>query len=114
MPSPTDWITAVATSLLAFMAIFTWIGTFKIFHRSSQNDEEILFPHSSLSGEEIFKLRKRVKELEDWKLQTRVKGLEDLGLPTRVKKLEDLNLVYTKAFEDIAKLIGTPTETDES
>lgn len=53
MASATDWITAIATLLLAFTAIITWIGTLKFFHHSKENDEEIR------------ELQNRVRKLEE-------------------------------------------------
>ena len=101
MASAPDWITAIATSVLALMAFFTLVSMFILLPRPSRNDREIPLPHSSQNDEEIGKLLKRVKGLEG-------------QLEKQVKRLDDRNQVHYEMIETMGRILLGETEADES
>lgn len=101
MASAPDWITAIATMVLAFMAFATLISMFILSPRHSRDDKEIPLPHSSHNDEEIGKLLRRVKGLED-------------QLEKQVKRLDDENRVHYEMIETMGRILLAETEADES
>lgn len=110
MPSTTDWMTAIATTVLAVMATFTLISMYILFPRSSQKKDEIPSPHS-LQHDEILKLLKRVKGLED---RNQARDVTMGEILKRVEDLEDQNKVHAKSIVGTGKILEMTTETDET
>lgn len=101
MASAPDWITAIATMVLAFMAFATLISMFILSPRHSRNDRETPLPHSSHNDEEIGKLLRRMRELED-------------RFEKRVEELADEDRIHFEMIETMSRILFAETEADES